>query len=79
MRIKRCYKKGEKIRFKWYETPSDEFMNPTNFEIIDGLVNYDDTDSDIFDSIIVNNEDWSKFYLVHRDNILKNLSYEATN
>ena len=79
MKIKRCYKQGEKIKFKWYENINDEFINPTNFEIIDGIVNCDDTESDIFSSIIVRTENGSKFYLVHRDNILKSLSYEATN
>jgi len=70
MRLTRCYRKGERVKFKWYDNWRDEFFKPNNFRIINGIV-VDDNDMDnIFSSIIINNHDEGKLYAVPRNNIL---------
>ena len=38
MRLKRDYKIGALLRFKWYDNWRDEFERPENFRIIEGVV-----------------------------------------
>lgn len=67
MRLKRDYKIGELLRFKWYDNWRDEFERPENFRIIEGMV-----DSNTFmDEVIVYNGHEQKFYAVRNEHILK--------
>jgi hypothetical protein len=69
MRLKRDYKIGALLRFKWYDNWRDEFVRPDNFRVIEGTV-----DSNAFmdrDEVIVYNEHEQKFYAVRNEYILK--------
>lgn len=67
MRLKRDYKIGALLRFKWYDNWRDEFERPENFRIIEGVV-----DSNTFmNEVIVYNGDEKKFYAVRNEHILK--------
>ena len=71
MTLIRCYRKGERVKFKWYDNWRDEFFKPNNFRIISGIVDDDnDMDNIIFSLIIINNHDEGKLYAVPRNNIL---------
>jgi uncharacterized protein YciU (UPF0263 family) len=70
MRLTRCYKRGEKVSFKWYDNWRDEYIEPSNFRIISGIVDDDNDMDNIFSSIIINNHDEGKLYAVPRNNIL---------
>ena len=57
MRLKRDYKIGTLLRFKWYDNWRDEFERPDNFRVIEGTV-----DSNTFmDEVIVYNGHEQKF------------------
>ena len=70
MRLKREYKIGTPIYFKWYDNWRDEYIEPSNFRIISGIVDDDNDMDNIFSSIIINNHDEGKLYGVPRNNIL---------
>ncbi len=75
MRLKRDYKIGALLRFKWYDNWRDEFERPENFRIVEGVV-----DSNTFmNEVIVYNGHEQKFYAVRNEHILKEFNYEATN
>ena len=67
MRLKRDYKIGALLRFKWYDNWRDEFERPENFRIIEGVV-----DSNTYmNEVIVYNGHEQKFYAVRNKHILK--------
>jgi hypothetical protein len=67
MRLKRDYKIGTLLRFKWYDNWRDEFERPDKFRIIEGMV-----DSNTFmDEVIVYNGHEEKYYAVRNEYILK--------
>ena len=67
MRLKREYKIGISIQFKWYNRWQDEYENPNNFEIKEGVV-----DSNTFlNDVIVFNRKENKYYSVQTENIVK--------
>lgn len=67
MRLKREYKIGTPIYFKWYYDWKDEYENPNNFEIKEGVV-----DSNTFlNDVIVFNRKENNYYSVPTENIVK--------
>ncbi len=67
MRLKREYKIGTPIQFKWYYVWKDKYENPNRFEIIEGVV-----DSNTFlNDVIVFNRNENKYYSVPTENIVK--------
>ena len=70
MRLKRCYKKGEIVNFKWYDDWKDEYENPSNFRVIKGEVINDDIDTDFLFSLIIECKEERRLYAVQRNNIL---------
>ena len=67
MRLKREYKIGISIQFKWYNRWQDEYENPNNFEIKEGVV-----DSNTFlNDVIVFNRKENNYYSVPTENIVK--------
>ena len=67
MRLKREYKIGISIQFKWYYDWKDEYENPNRFEVIEGVV-----DSNTFlNDVIVFNRKENKYYSVQTENIVK--------
>ena len=67
MRLKREYKIGISIQFKWYNRWQDEYENPNRFEVIECVV-----DSNTFlNDVIVFNRKENKYYSVPTENIVK--------
>lgn len=67
MRLKRDYRKGTLLQFKWYERWQDTFESPNNFRVIEGIV-----DSNTFmDEVIVYNGHENKYYAVRSEDIIK--------
>lgn len=67
MKLKRDYKIGTLLKFKWYDNWRDEFVRPENFRIIEGVV-----DSNTFmNEVIVYNGHENKLYAVRNERILK--------
>ena len=84
MRLKRDYKIGTLIKFKWYDNWRDEYENPDNFRVEEGIVQ----DNTYLDDVIVYNGHNETTYAVPNHNILRVfdnnifnliLDYEATN
>jgi hypothetical protein len=67
MRLKREYKIGISIQFKWYNRWQDEYENPNNFEIKEGVVD----SNTFFNNVIVFNRKENKYYSVQTENIVK--------
>jgi hypothetical protein len=51
MKLQRTYKKGTLIKFKWYDNYRDRLENPSNFRVIEGIVE----DHSFFNTVIVYN------------------------
>ena len=67
MKLKRDYKIGTVLQFKWYDNWRDEYEKPNNFRIVEGVV---DT-NEFFNEVIVYNRHEQKFYAVRNEDILK--------
>ena len=67
MKLKRDYKIGTLLQFKWYDKWRDEYENPDNFRVIEGTVDSNTT----MDEVIVYNAYERKFYAVRNEYILK--------
>lgn len=67
MRLKRDYKIGTVLQFKWYDNWRDEYENPNNFRIVEGVVDA----NEFFNEVIVYNRHEQKFYAVRNEDILK--------
>ena len=76
MTLKRDYKIGTLISFKWYDNWRDQFNNPNNFRIIDGII---DGNYSILNQLIVFNGHENNWYSVPTENIIKEYEYETTN
>ena len=75
MRLKRDYKIGTLISFKWYDNREDEYNNPNNFRTVEGFV-----EENLFlNAVIVYNGHENKWYGVPTENIIKEYEYETTN
>jgi hypothetical protein len=67
MRLKREYKIGTPIQFKWYDTWKDEVENPDNFKVLEGTID----SNTIFDVVIVYSKHERMFFIVKNEYILK--------
>ena len=67
MKLKRDFKVGTSIQFKWYDNWKDELENPTNFKVLKGTVD----SNTAMDEVIVYNEHDRMFYAVRNEYILK--------
>ena len=67
MRLKREYKAGTLVKFKWYDRWQDEFERPDNFRITEGCVK----SNTFMDEIIVYNGHENNWYAVPTENIIK--------
>ena len=68
MRLKRDYKEGTFVKFKWYDNWRDEFENPNNFKVIEGHIEVNEY---AFNEVIVHDGHENKFYAVPCENIVK--------
>lgn len=67
MRLLRKYKLGTTLTFKWYEDWRDEWENPDNYKILEGVVDC----NDFLGQVIVYNEKENKCYCVYYADIIK--------
>ena len=67
MRLKRDYKIGTLLKFKWYDRWQDEYEKPNNFRIAEGRVE----SNTLMNEVIVYNGHEQKFYAVRNEHILK--------
>ena len=67
MRLKREYKEGTFVKFKWYDNWRDEFTNSDNFRFVEGRVQ----ENTFLNEVIVYNGHENKFYAVPCENIVK--------
>lgn len=67
MKLKRDYKIGTVLQFKWYDNWRDQFERPENFRIVEGVVDI----NEFFNGVIVYNRHEQKFYAVRNEHILK--------
>ena len=67
MRLQRTYKKGTLIKFKWYDNYRDQLDNPSNFRVIEGIVQ----ENTFLNDVIVFNRKENKYYSVQTENIVK--------
>ena len=67
MKLKRDYKSGTLLQFKWYDNWKDEFENPDNFRVLEGTVE----SNTVMDEVIVFNKHDKMFYGVRNEYILK--------
>lgn len=66
MRLEKTYKYQDIIQFKWYENFMDEFENPSNFTLIEGIVQ-----SDCGDGVIAYSQENNTSYMVYKNYIIK--------
>ena len=67
MKLKREYKEGTLISFKWYDNWRDEMVNPNNFRVLEGII---ETNT-VLDEVIVFNGHENKYYAVPTACIIK--------
>ena len=67
MRLQRTYKKGTLIKFKWYDNYRDQWDNPSNFRVIEGIVQ----ENTFLDEVIVYNGHDDMTYCVNTDEIIE--------
>lgn len=67
MRLRRNYKLGTLVTFKWYDDWRDEWQHPDNFRIVEGVVE----SNDFLESTCVYNGHENKYYSVPNSNIIK--------
>lgn len=67
MKLKREYKEGTSISFKWYDNWRDEMVNPNNFKVLDGII---ETNTAL-DEVIVFNRHENNYYAVPTAYIIK--------
>lgn len=67
MTLRRNYKIGSKIRFKWYDHWRDEIENPNNFRVIEGYVQ----ENTALNSVIVYDDKENNVYAIPCENIIK--------
>ena len=67
MKLKRDFKVGTPIQFKWYDSWMDEVENPDNFKVLEGTID----SNTALDEVIVYNEYEKMFYAVRNEYILK--------
>ena len=68
MRLQRTYKKGTLIKFKWYDNYRDQWDNPSNFRVIEGIV---EENTLLFNQVIVYNGHDDMTYCVNTDEIIE--------
>ena len=69
MRLKREYKKGTFVKFKWYDNWRDEFDRQDNFKIGEGRIEC----NTCMDEVIVFNGHENKWYAVSTEDIIKEI------
>ncbi len=67
MKLKRDFKVGTSIQFKWYDNWMDEVENLDKFKVLEGTVD----SNTAMDEVIVYNEHDRMFYAVRNEYILK--------
>ena len=67
MKLKREYKKGILITFKWYDNWRDMIVTPDNFTVLEGIIE----SNTALDEVIVFNGHENKYYAVPTANIIK--------
>jgi hypothetical protein len=67
MKLQRTYKKGTLIKFKWYDNYRDRLENPSNFRVIEGIVE----DHSFFNTVIVYNGHDDVAYGVDSNDIIE--------
>lgn len=67
MRLQRTYKKGTLIKFKWYDNYRDQWDNPSNFRVIEGIVQ----ENTFLNEVIVYNGHDDMTYCVNTDEIIE--------
>lgn len=67
MRLKREYKIGTPIQFKWYDSWNDKVENPDNFKVLEGTID----SNTALDEVIVYSEHEKMFFIVKNEYILK--------
>lgn len=67
MRLQRTYKKGTLIKFKWYDNYRDQLDNPSNFRVIEGIVQ----ENTFLNEVIVYNGHDDMTYCVNTDEIIE--------
>lgn len=67
MKLKRDFKVGTHIQFKWYDSWMDEVENLDNFKVLEGTID----SNTALDEVIVYNEYEKMFYAVRNEYILK--------
>ena len=76
MKLKRDYKKGTLISFKWYyHDYRDQYENPSRYIVLDGIVE----DNTVLNEVIVYNGHENNWYAVPTENIIKEYEHETTN
>jgi hypothetical protein len=60
MKLKRLYKVGTNVRFKWYENPNDDILKPYDYRLLSGRILQT---NDIIDSVIIADKN-NTFYCV---------------
>lgn len=70
MKLQRTYKQGTLIKFKWYDDYRDRWENPSNFRVIEGVVQYHD--HLFFDNVTVHNSHDNVTYIIYCDDIIQN-------
>ena len=68
MKLSTDFKKGTLLQFKWYENWRDEFANPDNFTVMEGIV---EASPDFMNCIIVYNGHENRLYTVRNEYVLK--------
>jgi hypothetical protein len=67
MKLQRTYKKGTLIKFKWYDNYRDHLFNPSNFRVIEGIVQ----ENTFLNEVIVYNGHDDITYCVNTDEIIE--------
>lgn len=67
MKLQRTYKKGTLIKFKWYDNYRDQWDNPSNFRVIEGIVQ----ENTFLNEVIVYNGHDDITYCVNTDEIIE--------
>ena len=67
MKLRRDYKEGTKVLFKWYDNWRDEIENPNNFRVIEGYVQ----ENTALNEVIIYDDKENNVYAVPCEHIIK--------